>query len=133
MKRLLLTVALTVLSLPVLATDVGVSISVGQPGFYGRLDIGNYPPPVVMYPQPVVVVPVPVGVVRQPMYLHVPPGHQKNWRRYCSQYEACGYPVYFVQTGWYNNVYVPQYQQRYYARGKDANRGNGKGRGKGKD
>jgi hypothetical protein len=131
MKRIVLSALLSALTLPALATDVGVSISVGQPGFYGRLDIGSYPPPVLVYPRPIVVVAVPVGAVRQPLYLRVPPGHQKNWRRYCSRYEACGYPVYFVQDGWYQRVYVPQYQQRYYARDK-AN-GNGKGRGKGHD
>ena len=30
---------------PTFAADVGVSITVGQPGFYGQLDIGNAPPP----------------------------------------------------------------------------------------
>lgn len=126
MKRILLTALLSVLPLPALATDVGISISVGQPGFYGRLDIGDFPPPVLVSPQPVVVVPVPVGVVRQPMYLRVPPGHQKNWRNYCSRYEACGHPVYFVQDGWYQTVYVPQYQQRNNGRGKGKGRGNGR-------
>ena len=93
--------------------DVGVSISVGQPGFYGRIDIGNVPQPVLVYPQPVVIQPVPVAVVRQPIYLHVPPGHAKNWARYCSRYAACNQPVYFVQDRWYQEVYVPQYRQRY--------------------
>ncbi len=46
------------------ATDVGVSISVGQPGFYGRIDIGNAPPPVLVYPQPVVIQPVRVRAAR---------------------------------------------------------------------
>ena len=39
------------------AADVGVSISVGQPGFYGHLDIGNFPEPQLIYPRPVVIVP----------------------------------------------------------------------------
>ncbi len=30
---------------PAVAGDVGISISVGEPGFYGRLDIGNFPHP----------------------------------------------------------------------------------------
>lgn len=97
---------------PALAADVGVSISVGQPGFYGRIDIGNVPPPVLVYPEPVIIQPAPVAVVRQPIYLHVPPGHAKDWRRYCGRYAACGQPVYFVQDRWYNEVYVPRYQQR---------------------
>ena len=114
MKRLL---AIALLALTGLgsanAADVGVSISVGQPGFYGRIDIGNVPQPVLLYPEPVIIQPAPVAVVRQPIYLHVPPGHAKNWRRHCSRYAACGQPVYFVQDRWYNEVYVPRYQQRY--------------------
>ena len=31
-----------------IAADVGVSISVGQPGFYGQIDIGNFPQPRVV-------------------------------------------------------------------------------------
>ena len=113
-KRLFATglLGLTALA-PAHATDVGVSISIGQPGFYGRIDIGNVPPPVLVYPQPVIIQPAPVAVVRQPIYLHVPPGHAKDWRRYCARYAACNQPVYFVQDRWYNEVYVPQYQQRY--------------------
>lgn len=42
MKRFLALIAL-VLSSSALATDVGVSVTVGQPGFYGRIDISNYP------------------------------------------------------------------------------------------
>lgn len=129
--------------------DVGVSISVGQPGFYGRIDIGNVPPPVVVYPQPVIIQQVPVAVVRQPIYLHVPPGHQKNWAKHCYRYAACNQPVYFVQDSWYQQVYVPQYQQRYApppppsrkykhddddrGKGKGHGRGNGNGKGRDKD
>ena len=95
------------------AADVNVSVSVGQPGFYGRIDIGAFPPPVLVYPEPVVVQPVPVGVVRPPIYLHVPSGHAKNWRKHCKKYDACGYPVYFVQDRWYNEVYVPVYHEKH--------------------
>jgi hypothetical protein len=130
---------------PVRAQDVGVSINIGQPGFYGRIDIGNVPPPVVMYPQPVIIQPAPVAVVRQPIYLHVPPGHAKNWSKHCYRYSACNQPVYFVQDNWYQQVYVPQYRERYAPepsrkfkhedrgddRGKD--KGHGKGHGKGHD
>ncbi len=89
------------------AADVGVSVSVAQPGLYGRIDIGNVPPPVLVYPQPVVIRPAPVAMVQSPIYLHVPPGHAKNWARHCSRYNACGQPVYFVQDGWYQQVYLP--------------------------
>jgi hypothetical protein len=127
------------------AADIGVSISVGQPGFYGRIDIGNYPQPVLVYPQPVIIQPAPVAVVRQPIYLHVPPGHARDWDRYCGRYAACNQPVYFVQDRWYNEVYVPQYQQRYAPvpqrkyrhdddrRGKDKHDDKGRGHGRGRD
>ena len=135
---------------PAHAADVGVSINIGQPGFYGRIDIGNVPPPVVMYPQPVIIQPAPVAVVRQPIYLHVPPGHAKDWAKHCQRYAACNQPVYFVQDSWYQQVYVPQYRQRYAPppppgrkfkhddRHDDRNEGrggneHGKGHGKGRD
>ena len=51
-------------------------------------------------------------VPREPIYLHVPPGHAKNWRKHCRKYDACGERVYFVQDSWYNQVYVPSYQER---------------------
>ena len=89
--------------------NVGVSISVNQPGVYGRIEIGNYPPPAVVYPQPVVIVPAPVAEHQQPIYLHVPVAYQQNWGRYCGRYAACGQPVYFVQERWYNDEYVPRY------------------------
>lgn len=115
------------------AADVGVSISVGQPGFYGRIDIGDYPRPALMYPEPMVIDVVPVGVVRPPMYLHVPPGQAKKWGSYCHQYNACGHPVYFVQDGWYNDVYVPAYRNKHGGGGGGGQgHGNGGGHGKGK-
>lgn len=78
------------------STNVGVSVSVAQPGFYGRVDIGDQPPALI-YPQPVIIQQVPVAVHQRPIYMHVPPGHYKNWARYCGQYRACGQPVYFVR------------------------------------
>ena len=36
-------------AVPAAAADVGVSVSVGQPGFYGRIDIGSYPQPRLVY------------------------------------------------------------------------------------
>ena len=95
------------------ATDVGVSVQLGQPGFYGRIDIGSAPRPMLVYPEPIIVQPAPVAVVRQPIYLHVPPGHAKNWSKHCYKYSACGQPVYFVQDQWYENVYVPQYRSAH--------------------
>jgi len=100
-----------------LAADVGVSVSIGQPGFYGRLDMGGYPQPQVIYRQPVVIERVPVD--RPPIYLRVPPGYAKHWRKHCREYNACGERVYFVQDSWYNREYVPRYEERHYGRRDD--------------
>jgi hypothetical protein len=128
--RLFLTVAaIALVATRAIAADVAVSIAVGEPGFYGRIDIGSFPPPVLVSPQPVVIQAVPVGVVRQPIYLHVPPGHAKDWRKHCRKYDACDYPVYFVQDRWYNEVYVPAYREQH---GKGHGKGNGQKPPKGK-
>jgi hypothetical protein len=125
MQRFLFAVVL-VATLPVCAS-AGVSISVGQPGFYGHIDIGTLAPPPVLYPQPIVIQPVPVGVAPQPIYLYVPPGHAKHWHKHCHRYQACGQPVYFVQERWYNDVYVPHYRTRDNHRDKDWGEGHGRG------
>lgn len=105
-----LAATLLMTSLPALAADVGVSVSIGQPGFYGQIDIGNqYPRPALIYSQPVII--QQTQVVRRPLYLHVPPGHARHWRKHCGEYGACGRPVYFVRDNWYNNVYVPEYRK----------------------
>lgn len=78
-------------------TNVGVSVAVNEPGFYGRIEIGNQPPPRVIYTQPVIIQQSPVAVMQRPIYLRVPPGHSRNWSKYCSRWRACGQPVYFVQ------------------------------------
>ena len=96
-------------------TSVGVSISVHQPGVYGRIELGNLPPPRVIYPQPIVIVQSPIAEFRRPIYLYVPPGHQKDWSKHCSRYNACGQPVYFVQEDWI--------QERYDAREDRSNQG----------
>ncbi|MDD2932781.1 MAG: hypothetical protein PHO76_02755 [Methylotenera sp.] len=121
MKRFLFIVAVasSLLSVPAMAADVGVSVSIGQPGFYGRIDIGDYP-----YPQPRVIYRQPRVVERvyiesEPIYLRVPPGHAKNWSKHCRKYNACGERVYFVQDNWYNNEYAPRYQERQHDRGDE--------------
>jgi len=113
MKRLLCATAAAAMSASALATDVGVAVSVGQPGFYGRIEIGSLPPPQLVNAQPIVVQRV-AGVAPTPIYLHVPPGHAKNWRKHCAHYNACGQPVYFVQDSWYNNVYVAHHRGGYH-------------------
>lgn len=131
MKKHLITVGLLAAASVAFATDVGVSITVGQPGFYGRIDIGNAPQPRLIYAEPMVIQRPPAGVVRAPMYLHVPPGHAKNWGKHCARYRACGQPVYFVDDGWYNDVYVPHYREQGRGKDKDKDKDHGKGHGKG--
>ena len=101
------------------AADVNVSVSMGQPGFYGQLDIGNVPQPQLIYTRPVVVQAVPEFAAAPPIYLHVPPGHEKHWNKHCAQYNACGRPVYFVRDDWYNREYVPHYQHGGKEHGHD--------------
>jgi hypothetical protein len=107
------------------AGDVGVSISIGQPGFYGQIDIGGYGAPQVLYRQPV--------IVEQrywnpaPVYVRVPPYQYGNWHQYCGRYNACARPVYFVRDDWYRDVYAPRY---YRNGGRYDNRDHGRnGRG----
>jgi hypothetical protein len=91
------------------AAAQGVSVSAVisgpvVPGVYGQVVIGNAPPPPVVYQQPTIVEPAPVVVGApplQPIYLHVPPGHAKDWRRHCHEYHACNRPVYFVRSAEY--------------------------------
>ena len=128
MKKLFIAIGILAAASSAHAADVGVSISVGQPGFYGRIDIGNAPQPQLIYAAPIVIHAPPPQVVYQPMYLRVPPGHEKKWSKHCSKYNACGHPVYFVRDNWYNNVYAPHYQKEH----KDDDRGN-KGKGHGKE
>ena len=114
MKRFLIAVTLgfVVVTSSALAADVGVSISVGQPGFYGRLDLGDFPAPQVIIPRPVIIERG-VPIDRPPVYLRVPKQHRKNWRTYCRQYDACGERVIFVRDDWYRRKYVPLYQERH--------------------
>jgi len=111
MKRLLLAALLTTSTVAANAADVGVSISVGQPGFYGQINIGDAPPPVLINPQPVII--ERAQVYGPPIYLHVPPGHIKHWKRYCHHYHACNRHVYFVQDHWYEHEYVPHYREEH--------------------
>ncbi len=148
MKRLVLSL-LAACTLPAIAeTNVGVSIGIHQPGVYGRIDIGNMPPPAIIYPQPVVIAPTPVAVYQRPIYLYVPPGHERDWARHCHRYNACGQPVYFVQERWVHeharrDDHRRRYDDRRYRRdddrrgrydddrrGRSDDRGRGRGRGR---
>jgi hypothetical protein len=89
-----------------------------RPGVYGRVEIGNAPPPPLVYAQPLVIVRRPVPV--EPLYLHVPPGHAKKWSKHCHKYNACNRPVYFVRSAEY---------EPGYGKGKGKGKGYAKGQG----
>lgn len=110
MKRLLCIAALALTTGPALAQ---VSIGIGQPGLFGRIDIGGFPPPQLINAQPVYLERQRGREAPPPIYLHVPPGHQRNWRAHCREYDACGQPVYFVRDDWYNRTYRPRYQEMH--------------------
>ena len=120
---------LAVVTLPAQAADVdvGVSIGISQPGVYGRIDIGRFPQPQLIVQQPVVI--TRQARVPEPVYLWVPPGHQKNWGKHCGKYQACGVPVYFVQDSWYHDhVLQPEQRERHGDGGKHKDKGKGKGK-----
>lgn len=122
-------------------THIGVSIN--QPGVYGRVDIGDVPRPALVLPQPVIIAPSRVAVERRPIYLYVPSDQQRDWRRYCGRYAACGQPVYFVRDEWVRERY--EHEHPGWNRGRhrgwdkhhhdrhhdhDDDRGHGHGRGR---
>lgn len=120
---------------PALATDVGVSVTISEPGVYGRIDIGRFPQPQVVVPQPVIIVPprvVVAGPPPQPVYLWVPYEHRREWGRHCARYKACGVPVYFVRHDWYKREVGP-HRGRGHDDRDDHGRGRGKGHGKDRD
>ncbi len=120
--------------------DVGVSIGISQPGVYGRIDIGRFPQPQLVVAQPIYVE-RPARMVRapEPVYMWVPPGHRKNWKKHCREYGACGAPVYFVRDDWYEQKVRhggrgPDHDDRGgHGKDKDKDKGQGHGQGHGKD
>ena len=139
MNKLILGAALIATSAPVMAGDVGVSITLNQPGLFGQINIGEVAqqPPQLIYAQPVIIQ-RDSRYGAEPIYLHVPPGHEKHWDMHCAQYNACGRPVYFVRDDWYNREYVPRHQQHGDHHDDDGHRHDGDhrdddGHGNGKD
>jgi hypothetical protein len=113
-SSILLTSALVAAATCAEAQSVSVNaVITGEvvPGVYGQVVLGNRPPPPLVYTQPMIVQPAPVvmgGPPLEPLYLHVPPGHAKNWRKHCHEYHACDRPVYFVRSAEYEPGYRPE-------------------------
>jgi hypothetical protein len=103
--------------LPSQASAVNISIGVGGevlPGVYGSVNVDNGRYPALVYAEPLIV--TRPSRIREPVYLHVPPGHLRKWGRYCGEYGACGRPVYFVKSRDYYD-FSPRYiEQRYVYR-----------------
>jgi hypothetical protein len=111
-----------------LAQNVSFNATIaGQvaPGVYGQVALGNGPPPPVVYAQPMVVQPAPVVIGAaplEPIYLHVPPGHARNWRKHCHEYHACERPVYFVKSAEYEPGYRPEHEHNEHGHHHDDER-----------
>jgi len=131
MKKLFVALALTIAAATVApaSAEVGISIRVGEPRFYGQLDIGDryYGRPPLIYSEPVVIERRYRRVA--PIYLVVPPGHARHWQSYCGRYNACATPVYFVRNDWYRDVYAPRYRERHARDWRDDRRDNRHDRG----
>lgn len=104
MKRIILSLALLASPLVALAS-VDVSVNLGAPNYYGEVPLANMPPPQVLYSQPIVI--QRGRGAYSPIYLRVPPYQARHWGRYCSMYNACYRPVYFVNDNWYRDAYGP--------------------------
>jgi hypothetical protein len=107
MKRFLIAAALAVVTTTF--NTGALADNVGQPGFYGRINIGGYRQPRVLYRQPIAIGRVPMN--RAPIYLRVPAGHTRQWKKRCRDYNACGERVFFVQNNWYKHEYGPRYRK----------------------
>lgn len=94
--------------------QTALTLQLGQPGYFGPINLGNQPPPPVIGYGPIIVRPDSRGRERwiqagnQPLYLRVPMNQVRNWGRYCGLYQACNVPVQFVRDDWYRNVYAPR-------------------------
>ena len=97
---------------PALAADVSASIGISQPGFYGQINIGDFPRPPVIYAQPVWVAASGEGGIRAADLPARATGPREALEQALRQYGACGRPVYFVREDWYQTEYVPRYQNR---------------------
>ncbi len=108
------------------AADVGISLSVVQPGVYGRIDIGPQYRPELVYAEPVWIErPSRVYRVPPPVYLYAPPHHVHDWRRYCSRYGACGQPVLFIEERWVQDWHEHRGWERGHGHGHRHGHGHG--------
>ncbi len=121
--------------LPAMADDLGINVILeGEvaPGVYGRVELGNDSRPDIYYREPMIIVSDSKYARSRPVYLHVPPGHAKNWGKHCSKYRACDRPVYFVRSAEYDEHYTDDHGHDEHKHEKNDRPGKGKGQGNGK-
>jgi hypothetical protein len=117
--RLSIAAALFTAAMLPVAQAADISVSINQPGVYGRVLFGEpIPQGSWVNPQPIIVTQPQYNWQREPIYLYVPPSHSSNWPRYCSRYNACGQPVTFVQDRWVRD----RYEQQRGREGRDQDR-----------
>jgi hypothetical protein len=101
------------------ANDIGINVVLEgevKPGVYGRVELGRNSHPDLVYAEPRVIV-----VEKdhhhhhhdEPVYLHVPPGHARNWGRHCHEYHACSRSVYFVMSDEYREKPKPKHHHHH--------------------
>ena len=122
--RLIAAAMLAGASLAAQATDVGVSVSIGEPFFYGRIDINNYPKPRPDLPGAGRDPACAGGRQYAPTYLRVPPGHAKDWRKHCGNTTPAAARCTSCRTTGTTTLMHSQYNEKH-------GKGNGKGHGKG--
>jgi hypothetical protein len=117
----------TLSSVPPSLAQVDLNIQLGQPNYYGGLNIQGFPNPQLYNSRPVLIQPL-APEYDQPVYLRVPPYQRRNWGTYCRRYNACQRRVYFVQDNWYRSIYAPRYRNMNNGRNRyDHGGGSGSG------
>ena len=92
-----------------------------DPGIYGQLDLKKMSKPELIKARPVLIDRSSKHASAQPVYVHVPPGHEWHWHTHCRDYNLCAMPVLFVTETWFVSVYLPSIgsqdgrEQRYRA------------------
>ena len=78
MKKILAAAALAAAATtaPAFAGNFDVKVGAGDSGYYGSIEIGNYPAPVVYNTQPVLIEQT-RGYI-EPIYVRVPEGHRSR-------------------------------------------------------
>lgn len=91
-----------------------VNISIGDSGYWGAIPMMNGLRPDVWNTTPIVAIGAAIAGASI-LYLNVPEAQRRDWRHYCSRYDACGRPVRFVKNNWYRDHYAPEYRRQHPA------------------